>query len=191
MADRRYFKVGRKLLPLIQEWQREGREVIKRRNKLGEELGAEKMQTSQFGGQEHVHGFCDVKTPKPGWRSRKHKKHGYTIFVPNLRTKAGKEAAKRLQACTSPIPTALFKAVGITDRHVYLKPTGGSGYTVHYPHVEKIGRAWIVSIGSGCSGKSRYKPHKHLTEIKEWQYMKLVDESKGKRKSRARRKVMV
>jgi len=168
MSDNvRYFEVvGERLIVIAEEYFATLRNVYKRRREYLKSIGAKQY----YGTTRYVTGVVTNSPPSDGWR--KTRGADEDVIVPDQRRKAGRDARAKLQSLTLPLPSAFNKAIKARDE---IFPEHGQG-VLRSVQLGRL-REHICCIVPKTKG---WRKPTGLRELKEWQYLKIVDENKNK-----------
>jgi len=169
----RYFRLTGTLVDLAEAW-------LAQANRRREELRA---FLSRFGTKAHwgtdttVMGVAlqgDPGAVPVGWRRHRDERN---VIVPDKRTKAGKEIARRLARLSTPRAADLWTTVGASD-----DLAAGNDGRMYYVKCEavKFDSGWVIEVP-----KKQKLKHPELVEIPRHEFVRLVDEHNAKRKTQA------
>lgn len=164
MSNSRYFRLHGSLLELVKEFfEGEFTEHNKRIKSFCEEIGTNDLLIASGFGTQRVVGFAKAI---PGTKPFK----GHPdYFCPRLSTKEGKQLEKKLAELTEPNPDKFYEAAGLRPFYFVDNKVVSPGLN-YYPEPYPMAIFKMPAID--------YTPHPEMEELKEWQFLKLMDEAK-------------
>jgi hypothetical protein len=99
-----------------------------------------------------------------------------SVFVPDKRTKLGKEMASKFDSFHVEPPDQVVKAMGFTSRNWFVLGNDNRRYLVGLG-LRKLGSFWYASVPTEVVAKEAPAPAV-VAPLKEWEYLKLLEEHK-------------
>lgn len=163
--NRRYFRMKGPLVKLAKAYSKKRKKSRWRLRRFLKQFDTNEI----YGSQDPYRTITGVRVPKggppTGWRRLgNHRRY----MVANKRTPEGREIAKQLEDLAEPRPEEIIKAAGVPDWDIV-------GQVLVTTIIGQIGSQWFL-VTPRSNEMKKWKGHKHLTELRPWQFMKLEEE---------------